>query len=648
VASLDLSADGIGHDAAAKRAKQVLACWKGVSYIWTTLKTRGKLEPMPSAESEAYAVRRQLDRVLASAGFSRNERMARFLRFVVEHHLEGKDSELKESVIAVEVFGRRPDHDPAQDSIVRTEAGRLRARLAEYYKGEGRGDALVIELPKGGYVPVFRQAVGASEAAAGLPDRSVPRLVRWWLFTGIGCVVALVAAVGWWRVQHQNAPIPIAVLPLITLSQEPNSDYFADGLTGEIIRNLSTIDGLVVRSQTSSFVFKGKPQNVRDAGRQLNADYIVEGSVLRSGQHLRIDAELIRVRDDFPLWSGRYDRELTDIFAIQDEISQGIVNSLRLKLGRGRRRYETSVEAYDLYLRARAFGGGGQFGQPGWRQSIPFFEQAIAKDPTFAPAYAGLAVAHVILSNNFNNNIPEELTKILPAAERAVQLDPLSAEAYDALGAAYAREGQWEQSEKNFIHAIEIQPSRAESHADLAAFLLLPLGRTEEALQHLRIAERNDPLSSFVHLWLGDALADAGRNEEAARACEKMSELNANKEGCVLRIRVLQGKAMDVIHIYEADPAKSRVGAGLGCAYARAGRREEAEKVFAATRDIARAEILACLGDKDHVFEALDRDAGVGPIRMGWVLNRVNRERPGLLRGDPRLEVLRKKVGLPD
>jgi TolB-like protein/Flp pilus assembly protein TadD len=603
---------------------------------------------MPTAESEAFVARRQLERVLASAGFSRNERMARFLRFIVEQHLEGKDSELKESVIAIEVFGRRPDHDPAHDSIVRTEAGRLRGRLAEYYKGEGRGDALVIELPKGGYVPVFLQAVGASEATAGLSDQGVPRLGRWWLLAGIACVVVLVAAVAWWRVQRQGAPIPIAVLPLITLSQEPNGDYFADGLTGEIIRNLSTIDGLVVRSQTSSFVFKGKPQNVRDAGRQLNADYIVEGSVLRSGQHLRIDAQLIRVRDDFPLWSGRYDRESTDIFAIQDEISQGIVNSLRLKLGGGRRRYETSVEAYDLYLRARAFGGGGQFGQPGWRQSIPFFEQAIAKDPTFAPAYAGLAVAHVILSNNFNNNIPEELAKIRPAAEKAAQLDPLSAEAYAALGAAFAREGQWEQSEKNFIHAIEIQPSRAESHADLAAFLLLPLGRTEQALQHLRIAEKNDPLSSFVHLWLGEALADAGRSEEAAGACEKMSELNANKEGCILRIRVLQGRALDIIHIYERDPAKSRVGAGLGCAYARVGRREEAEKVFSATRDIARAEILACLGDKDRVFEALDRDAEVGPIRMGWVLNRVNRESPELLRGDPRLEALRKKVGLPE
>jgi tetratricopeptide (TPR) repeat protein len=235
-----------------------------------------------------------------------------------------------------------------------------------------------------------------------------------------------------------------------------------------------------------------------------------------------------------------------------------------------------------------------------------------------------------------------------PAAERAAQLDPLSAEAYDALGAAYAREAQWEQSEKSFLHAIEIQPSRGESHANLATFLLLPLGRIEEAIQHLRIAEKNDPLSSFVLYWLGDALADAGRNEEAVGACEKVSALNGNKDSCVLRARVLQGRAIDVIQIYEGDPAKHQVGAALGCAYARVGRREEAETLFAATRDISRAEILACLGDKNRVFEALDRDAGVGPIRIGWVLNRVNRESPGLLRGDPRFKALRKKVGLPE
>ncbi len=191
---------------------------------------------------------------------------------------------------------------------------------------------------------------------------------------------------GWWRWQYGSAPIPIAVLPLTNLSQDPADDYFADGITDEIIRNLSLIDGIAVRSQTSSFAFKGKSQNARDAGKQLAADYILEGSVLRAGQQLRINAQLIRVRDDFPLWAGRYDRELTDIFAIQDEVSRGIVNSLRLKLGRGRRRYETSVEAYDLYLRARAL----QIrGLPGDEESIGPFEEAIAKDRSFAPAYAG-------------------------------------------------------------------------------------------------------------------------------------------------------------------------------------------------------------------------------------------------------------------
>src|SRR4030095_11297730 len=122
-----------------------------------------------------------------------------------------------------------------------------------------------------------------------------------------------------------------AVLPLSTLSRDPAFDYFADGLTSEIIRNLSIIDGLAVRSQTSSFAFKGKQQNIRDAGRQLDAEYILEGSVFRSGQQLRINARLVRVRDDFPLWSGSYERELTAIFAIQDDISVGIVNNLRLK-----------------------------------------------------------------------------------------------------------------------------------------------------------------------------------------------------------------------------------------------------------------------------------------------------------------------------
>jgi adenylate cyclase len=140
-------------------------------------------------------------------------------------------------------------------------------------------------------------------------------LRKWRLGTRIGigatlaCLAFGLAAMGWWR-SHPEAPVSIAVLPLINLNQDPSNDYFADGLTSEIIRNLSTIDGLAARSESSSFALKGKPQKARDAGKQLEADYLVEGSVLRSGQQLRINVQLVRVSDDLPLWSGRYDREL--------------------------------------------------------------------------------------------------------------------------------------------------------------------------------------------------------------------------------------------------------------------------------------------------------------------------------------------------
>ena len=268
------------------------------------MKTGGILEQMLLVESEALAVRRQLDRILESPGFVRNERLSRFLRFAVDRHLEGKDHELKESVIAVEIFGRRPDYNPKRDPIVRTEAGRLRARLTEYYVGEGRGDALVIELPKGGYTPAFRQIQTASETVpVPVNGRSGKRPLG--LIVALGWLAAASAVpLGFVVGSAQKRAIPIAVLPLINLNQDPANDYFADGLTDEIIRNLSIIDGLAVRSQTSSFVFKGKPPNVREAGKQLEADYILEGSVLRAGQQLRINAQLVRVRDDFTVVVG--------------------------------------------------------------------------------------------------------------------------------------------------------------------------------------------------------------------------------------------------------------------------------------------------------------------------------------------------------
>src|SRR5262249_50792917 len=170
---------------------------------------------MLTEEAEGKAARRQLERVLASPGFVRNERLSRFLRFVVERHLEGKDGELKESLLAIEVFGRSPGYDPRQDPIVRTEASRLRARLSEYYLGEGKDDQLIIELPKGGYVPTIRAFQQKPETTTPpMIAHSEPPLRRWrfgtrvWVGTALACLIVALA-MGWWRF-HPEVPIPIA------------------------------------------------------------------------------------------------------------------------------------------------------------------------------------------------------------------------------------------------------------------------------------------------------------------------------------------------------------------------------------------------------------------------------------------------------
>jgi TolB-like protein/Tfp pilus assembly protein PilF len=602
------------------------------------LKTTGILVTMLSVETDTEAARQELERILRSAGFVHNERLSRFLRFVVERHLEGKGHELKESVIAVEVLGRPADYNPKQDAVVRIEAGRLRARLSEFYIGEGKDDPLVIQLPKGGYAPSFRHREVANQTTRqGTKTRSMGWILG--AITGLGVALGVI---GWWRVQLTSGPITIAVLPLENLSRDPANDYFADGLTDEIIRNLSIIEGLAVRSQTSSFAFKGKPRSVHETGRQLDVDYLLEGSVLRVDERLRIDAQLIRVRDDVPLWSNRFDRDLTDVFAIQDEISRGIVNNLRLKLGAGRRRYETSVEAYDLYLRARAF----QL-SPGGTQVIALFEQAISKDPAFAPAYAGLGAAYSYRSVQFPLDHPsDELEKMRAASEKAIQLDPLLAEAHSALARAYARDSQWQESERSFHHAIDLDRNRSRTYREYAMWLLRPLGRKSEALQWLKVAQRTDPLSTDIPGYLADILISLGRYDEAAELCLKADPANGQTKEWLARSRWGQGRIDEPIRLLsDLAAGRSQSRGFLGFMYARSGRREEAEKMAAASMYAnEQALIYAGLGDKDRTFEALDRMAELGAQRVGVY---INYPELAFLREDPRLKVLQKKVGLP-
>lgn len=606
---------------------------------------RYPLGTMAAGQIPVEVVQKHLEGVLASPGFARNERLSRFLQFIVQRELNGRGSELKESLIGIEVFGRKPGFDQKHDSTVRSEAARLRSRLAEYYDAGGQDDALVIELPKGAYIPRFIRNAPDLEIAS---DERAKRLQLWKKALAAGLALALVT-IGFWLWTRGTGLTSIAVLPLTNLSSDPSNEYFVDGITAEIIRNLSILDGIAVRSQTSSFAFKGKPHNVREIGRQLDVDYILEGSVLRAGQQLRINAQLVRVRDDFPLWSGRYDRSLADVFAIQDELSRNIVNQLRLKLGRGRRRYETSVEAYDYYLRARALENRGVGGRIA---SIGPFQQAIARDSSFAPAYAGLAGAYVARSGQHARNPgrDEELAAMQAAAEKAIELDPLLAEAHAALGMAGARVGQWREAERRFHRAIELDASSSNIRSDFALNVLLPLGRVEEAVREIRAAERADPLSSELHTLFGYSLLAAGRYDEATSQCEKGSADDPLKHECVGRARTQQRRFADAIPVLAHTTGNWGY---LAYAYGKAGRRAEAEKLIANAPALyphhrgrfQYALAFAGLGDLDKTVEHLEGMANLGPVRLG---RNLTYPEFALVRGDPRVKALRKRVGLPE
>jgi TolB-like protein len=596
---------------------------------------------MATAQRDRLSPKEELERVLSSACFARSEGMSRLLRFLVERQLEGRESDLKESLIGVDVYGRRPDYDPRRDSTVRSEVARLRARLRQYYSTEGRHDTLTIELPKGSYVPVFRQSEPAPVA---------PRVAsrRYLLAACLAGIVLAAAALGAWWATHRNAPVPIAVLPLLNLSRDPASDYLADGLTSELISELSMIEGLTVRSQTSSFALKGKPRNVHEAGSQLEASYILEGSVVRSGQRLRIDTRLVRTRDDVPIWSGKFEREWTESLAIEEEISRGIVNSLRLKLGRGRRRYETSAEAYDLYLRARA-AATKQF--PGDNEVIDLFEKAIAKDSSLAPAYAGLADAYAFRSAIRPNSRDHDdsLAKMRAAAQKAIQLDPLLAEAHSALGTAYARDGQWNQAELSLRRAIQIDPNLSIAYHNLSRFLLFPLGRIEEAIREARAEVKLDPLSPTAHLLLAQTLISAGRYDEAASQCEKLPMDFRFTSDCLGRARLGLGRTDEAISALRT----ANDWGYLAYAYEKAGRLKDVEKLLANAPvaypnrqgHFQYALVYAGMNDKDRTIDQLERWAGVGPVQLGLTLRTPEF---AFVRTDLRVKALRKKVGLPE
>ncbi|HJR61876.1 MAG TPA: protein kinase [Vicinamibacterales bacterium] len=504
-----------------------------------------------------------------------------------------------------------------------------------------------------------RRYAGADMFGAALAalDRA-PTIKR--VAYGAAAAAALLAAlgIGWspgLRAMFMRAPAAaahaantptIAVLPFVNASSDPGNDDFIDGLTSEVIRNLAVIDGLQVRSQTSSFFFKNQPRDLHEVAKQLQVALVVEAYVHIIGNQLRINAQLVRVPDDVPVWSNRFDRTLDDVFAIQDEISRAIVNELRLTLGRGQRRYQTNLAAYDLYLRGRALVA--RRGTQSAEQAARLFEQVIAIDREFAPAHAGLADAYATMS--WAIDAPETaLAGMRPAAVKALQLDPELAEAHAAMGVTYARERDWENATSSFERAIRLNPNLSEIRTSYSVSTLVPQGHAAKALDILAGAREMDPLSLAVKWAVGWAQFIGGRYEEAIVILREVVAADPDfpyAANILARALTFAGRPEEAIALWESRPQPSNWERWLMPAYVKLGRRADVDRLLNLPRNAnpyRQALNYAALGDKERTFEALSRAAAVEPLRTAAVLAYPEMS---LLRGDPRLDQLRKRFSL--
>src|SRR4051812_19414439 len=325
----------------------------------------------------------------------------------------------------------------------------------------------------------------------------------------------------------------IAVLPFVNLSPDPDNEYLSDGITDELINALAKVEGLRVASRTSVFALKGKAQDVRAIGALLEASEVLEGSVRRSGENLRITVQLTSTQDGHLMWSERYDRKLHDVFAIQDEIARTIVTQLRstslvAAAHPAANRHTANVQAYGLYLRGRY--SWNKRTSAGVYEGIEYFEQAIALDPGYALAYTGLADSFSLHIDYRNVPVHEGFQKAKLYARKAVELDDSLAEAHASLAwSLFIYDWDWEVAEKEFTRAIELDAQYATAH-QWYAFLLASRGRTEESLVEGHTAQENDPASISVRRSLGYCYLYARKFEQARYHLDRAIAMNPTGE----------------------------------------------------------------------------------------------------------------------
>ena len=394
---------------------------------------------------------------------------------------------------------------------------------------------------RSGQVPAEAQRAFMEEAASpslGVSDEALPSQPsqNHWLRNLAFALAILFLLFGLamiWRrsVLEAAAAQPIrsiAVLPLQSLSSDPNQEYFADGMTDELITDLAQVKELKVVSKTSIMQYKGTRKALPQIGHELNVDAVVEGSVLRSGNRVRITAQLIRTATDRHLWAQSYDGDLQNLLSLQARVAEAITDEVRLSLSadeRTRLRMATryNPEAYDLYLRGRyAFS---RRNEPSFHEAIGYFQQAAAKDPSFALAYSGLSDCDTLLAL-FGEGyawVPQAVAN----ARKAVSLDEGLAEAHTSLAAAEVLDWRWAEAEKEFHRALELNPNNAQAHQWYGNLLLGPQGRHGEAISELQRAVELDPLSLVMNNDLGYAYFLAGQYDSAFQQYQKVLAMDS-------------------------------------------------------------------------------------------------------------------------
>jgi TolB-like protein len=518
--------------------------------------------------------------------------------------------------------------------------------------------------------------VGRARLEAMEPASARPRRRRmWWAAAGlmlVGVGIGLGLNVAGMRDRLLGGPLngeitAMAVLPLKNLSGDPEQDYFADGMTEALITELGKISTLRVLSYRSAMRYRQAAQPLSEIARELKADALLEGAVVRSGDRVRITANLIQAVPERHLWAETYEFDSRDIVAVQGKVARDVTSQIRGKLTPQEQARLTSSrrvdpEAYEAYLLGRAYFNNIPRGTS-WMRAKEYFEKAVAKDPGYAPAYGGLAELHAHLGGSFARDPETKRVQARQWAEKALALDDTLAEAHTALAHVAQKEYDWAGAEREFRRAIELNPSYALARIWYAQ-CLYATQRFEEAVTQAQFAQKLDPGSPLVNTHAGAAYFFVGRVEEATASWQKALELDPGYPGASIllaasyvRLGMTQqaiATLQQALIVRDRDPVL--MGA-LAHAYARAGQREEALKLVgelkrldvrleAERRSVPRFPFTwayAGLGDKEQAFAWLEKAYQERRARM-YLLNVDPLLDP--LRSDPRFQDLVRRAGL--